>query len=261
MKISTVILDWAGTAVDFGCFAPVAAFQSAFESAGLYPTMEETRAPMGMQKRAHIQTMLSGEQLGGYFRKKYGRDFEAADVDAIYQTFEPALFSVLKNNCAVMPGVLETAKRLREAGIRLGSTTGYTSEMMEIVTREARAQGYAPDALVCPDEVGGVGRPYPYMIFRNLEKLGEMDVRRVLKIGDTAADIKEGKNAGCVSVGALRGSSMMGLSEAAYAALTNEEKSQLCARAKIEYIAAGADYVIESIEDLPALIEKLNREA
>ncbi len=110
IKISTVILDWAGTAVDFGCFAPVAAFQSAFESAGLSPTMEETRAPMGMQKRAHIRTMLSGERLGGYFRKQNGRDFEAADVDAICQTFEPALFSVLKDNCAVMPGVLETIK-------------------------------------------------------------------------------------------------------------------------------------------------------
>lgn len=258
MKISTVILDWAGTTVDFGCFAPVAAFQSAFASAGLYPTMEETRAPMGTQKRAHIQTMLSGERLGGSFRKKYGRDFEAADVDAIYGSFEPALFSVLEDNCAVMPGVLETVRMLREAGIRIGSTTGYTAEMMEIVTREARAGGYASDALVCPDETGGVGRPYPYMIFRNLEKLGEVDVRRVLKMGDTAADIMEGKNAGCVSVGALRGSSMMGLTEAEYAALTDEAKAERYARARIEYIAAGADYVIESIEDLPALIEKLN---
>lgn len=30
MKIETVILDWAGTAVDFGCFAPVKVFFNNF---------------------------------------------------------------------------------------------------------------------------------------------------------------------------------------------------------------------------------------
>ena len=48
MRISTVIFDWAGTAVDFGCMAPVEAFVSAFRKHGLEPTLDETRAPMGI---------------------------------------------------------------------------------------------------------------------------------------------------------------------------------------------------------------------
>ena len=56
-KIEAIIFDWAGTTVDFGCFAPVQAFLDAFHEAKLEPTMEEVRKPMGMLKRDQsIQT-------------------------------------------------------------------------------------------------------------------------------------------------------------------------------------------------------------
>ena len=83
MEITTVILDWAGTTVDFGCFAPVDAFLTAFEAYDLTPTMAETRAPMGMQKRAHIRSMLSGDRLRAAFARRHGRDWTETDVDGI----------------------------------------------------------------------------------------------------------------------------------------------------------------------------------
>lgn len=49
-KIECVIMDWAGTAVDYGCFAPVAAFLKAFGEVGITVTMEEARRPMEWQK-------------------------------------------------------------------------------------------------------------------------------------------------------------------------------------------------------------------
>ena len=56
--IEGVIFDWAGTTVDYGCFAPVQAFMEAFAHYGVPVTAEETRKPMGMLKRDHIRTML-----------------------------------------------------------------------------------------------------------------------------------------------------------------------------------------------------------
>lgn len=50
-KIEAVIFDWAGTTVDFGCFAPVQAFVEVFKHFGIEPTMEEVRKPMGMLKK------------------------------------------------------------------------------------------------------------------------------------------------------------------------------------------------------------------
>ena len=62
-KIEAVIFDWAGTTVDYGCFAPVQAFQEAFAHHGVPVTLEETRKPMGMLKRDHIRTMLRMERI------------------------------------------------------------------------------------------------------------------------------------------------------------------------------------------------------
>ena len=53
--------------------------------------------------------------------------------------------------------------------------------MMGIVAPAAAAKGYEPDVYITPDDVGGKGRPYPYMIFRNLEKLGVSSVAAAIK--------------------------------------------------------------------------------
>jgi len=235
-RINAIIMDWAGTTVDYGCFAPVNAFIAAFEAFGIKTTVEETRIPMGLPKRKHIEKML----------ENMGRSYTQEEVDQIYARFEPALFEVLAKHTDPLPGVIEAVQHIREMGIVIGSTTGYTQAMMDVVVPLAKEKGYVPDCIVCPDETGGVGRPYPYMLWRNLEKLGIESMHNVLKIGDTEADMQEGKNAGCLCVGILKGSSMLAL---------NGDKEI----SRQKYIEAGADYVIEDISALPALIKSLNQ--
>ncbi|MCL2193297.1 MAG: phosphonoacetaldehyde hydrolase [Treponema sp.] len=254
MKITTIILDWAGTAVDFGSFAPVDAFMNAFAAFGIQPTLAETRAPMGLPKRAHIATMLSGERLAAQWAEKHGKAHDEADIDAVYEKFEPALFKVLKNYAAPLPGVIEAVTRIRDKGIKIGSTTGYTRAMMEVVAPIANERGYAPDCLACPEDVGGRGRPYPYMLWRNLEKLKVAHVGGVLKVGDTDADIQEGKAAGCLSVGVIAGSNVLGLTENEFEALDPRRKEELYAETRQKYFDYGADFVIDRIKDLPKLI-------
>jgi len=223
------------------------------------PEIDETRAPMGMQKRAHIEKMLEGERLANLWKERYGRPHTPADIDEIYNRFEPALFHVLEKYTDPLPGVVETAARIRAMGIVIGSTTGYTQAMMDVVASGAKAKGYAPDCAVCPDETGGVGRPYPYMLWRNLEKLGISSIGEVLKIGDTAADMQEGENAGCLSVGVLKGSNMLGLTEDELAAKSGEETLALFESARQNYREAGANFIIEDFTVLPDLITALNQ--
>ena len=71
--IQAVIFDWAGTTVDYGCFAPVQAFQEAFAHHGVPVTLEETRKPMGMLKRDHIRTMLRMERIARAWEETHGR--------------------------------------------------------------------------------------------------------------------------------------------------------------------------------------------
>ncbi|MDR0531692.1 MAG: phosphonoacetaldehyde hydrolase [Oscillospiraceae bacterium] len=256
-KITTIILDWAGTAVDYGSFAPVEAFAQAFAAFGLRPGLDEIRAPMGLQKRAHIAQMLQCERLAAEFQSVHGRAHSEPDIDAIYAAFEPALFAVLQNYAEPLPGVLDAVAQLRARGISIGSTTGYTRAMMEVVAPLAARNGYAPDCLVCPDEVGGVGRPAPYMLWRNLEILRCPAIHNALKIGDTAADMQEANHAGCRAVGVITGSSMLGLSQAEQNKLSDFERAAAFEQARKQYFAAGADFVIDDITQLPELLAQI----
>lgn len=253
-KIEAVILDWAGTAVDFGSQAPVEAFVEGFRQFGVTPTAEEVRGPMGMLKWDHIHTMMQMPRIRRAWQEIHGRDWTRADVDAVYRASEAAILRILRDFAAPKPYVLEAVEKLRRRGVKIGSATGYTEEMMAIVAASARVQGYAPDAVVTPEAVGGRGRPLPYMVFRNLELLGVSSVSAAIKVGDTAADIAEGRNAGLISVGVVEGSSLMGLSRQEYEALSPACREEVCQRTRCRYAELGADYVLENMSELEDLI-------
>ena len=173
-KISCVIMDWAGTAVDFGCFAPLNAFLKVFsEEKGIDITYRQAREPMGLLKIDHIKAILNMPEVKAKFQVRYNRDWNMDDVNEMYRSFEKHLFSSLRNFTDPIPGVLDTMKLLREEGIRIGSTTGYTQAMMEVVRPDAAAKGYVVDNLVTPDDVPA-GRPAPYMIYKNHRSSDEL---------------------------------------------------------------------------------------
>ena len=72
-KIECIIMDWAGTAVDYGCFAPVAAFIESFNVIGTPVTAAETRAHMGLTKVEEIRALFHIDRVRNEFEKKYGR--------------------------------------------------------------------------------------------------------------------------------------------------------------------------------------------
>lgn len=254
MKWEAVIFDWAGTTVDYGCFAPVQTFVEVFKEFGIEPTMEETRKPMGMLKWDHIKTMLSMSRIRREFVELYGREPEDRDVDAMHDLFMEKLLKILDQYAEPKDYVLETVEKLRSAGIKIGSTTGYTDEMMAIVTREAKKAGYEPDCLFTPDSTGHLGRPYPYMIFRNMEALRVASVDAVMKAGDTVSDILEAKNAGVTAVGIVEGSSEMGLTKAEWEALPAAEQEKRAEEVEKRYLEAGADYVVRDIRGVLEIV-------
>ena len=239
-----VIFDWAGTTVDYGCFAPVQAFVEIFRHFGIEPTMEEVREPMGMLKRDHIKTMLGMKRIHDLWVEKYGKEPTEADVDAMHDLFQEKLMGILDQFADPKPHVVETVAKLREMGIKIGSTTGYTDAMMEIVVPKAKEQGYEPDAWFSPNAVNNMGRPYPYMIFENMKALQISSVEKVIKVGDTLSDIREGKNAGVYTIGVVEGSSELGMTKEEYEALGEQERENAVQKVTERFLAAGADKVI-----------------
>ena len=249
-KWDAVIFDWAGTTVDFGSFAPVQAFVEVFKEYGIEPTMEEVREPMGMLKIDHIRTMLNMPRIKECWVEKYQKEPADEDAQKLFSIFEEKLLSILHLYAEPKKETVAAVKKLREHGIKIGSTTGYTDKMMDIVVPLAKEKGYAPDVWFSPDSTNNVGRPYPYMIFENMKALNLMDVSKIIKAGDTVSDIKEGKNAGVFSVGIIVGGSEMGLTEEEYQALSKEEQAKKCAETAEKFKRAGADEVFLTLAEL-----------
>lgn len=256
-KIECIIMDWAGTAVDYGCFAPVAAFISAFAEKELTIDVVQTRRPMGLPKIQHIRELLSMPEVNEQFIARYGRTWTEEDAVALNVLFEKYLFASLKEYTDPIPGVIPTLEKLRAEGIKIGSTTGYTREMMDVVLPAAAAKGYRVDYCATPNLLPA-GRPAPYMVFENLTKLAVPCLDTVIKVGDTIADIQEGVNAKVWSVGIALGSNEMGLTEAETKAMPAAELEARIQKVTERMLAAGASYVIRSIEELPALIQTIH---
>lgn len=253
-KFDAVIFDWAGTTVDYGSFAPVRAFMEVFREYGVEPTVEEIRKPMGMLKLDHIRTMLNMPRIQKRWKEVHGAEPSDRDAQAMYEIFEEKLMGILERYTEPKPDTLSAVARLRKMGIAIGSTTGYTDKMMAVVAPAAKSKGYAPDAWFSPDSTGQKGRPYPYMIFKNMEALGISDVRRVLKVGDTTSDIREGKSAGVLTAGVVIGSSQMGLSREEFEALSEAEKEEKCKAVEKSFLEAGADKVFRTLNELAEFV-------
>jgi phosphonoacetaldehyde hydrolase len=256
-KTEMVVFDWAGTTVDYGSAAPHTVFDRVFTNHSIHLTPEEIDKPMGMEKRAHIRSLLSCPSGAAQFEQINSRRWDEKDVDSYYEEFEKTLYDVVAEFSSPIDGTVETVNLLRSKGLKIASTTGYTSQIMERVIPKAREAGYEADVVMTPDIVGA-SRPTPFMIFACMQKLNVYPPCHVVKVGDTVVDMQEGKNAGAWSIGILKGSNLLGLTEEQYENMPVEELSALEAKATRIYYEAGADYVIDSIHDLPAAIDEIN---
>lgn len=258
-SIEAVIFDWAGTTVDYGSMAPVTVFKKIFAKEGIELTKEQINKPMGLDKKTHIRLLLSMDEVAADWKSKKGSDWTEEDVERLYQDFETELAQVVAEYSTPIDGVVETVNTLRDMGLKIGSTTGYTSEMMKNVKDNAAELGYDPDCIITPDIAGG-GRPSPYMLFEAMKEMGLYSTDLVVKVGDTISDIEEGKNAGSWAVGLLQGSNLMGLEKEEYDALNEEELEALKKETVNRYLEAGADFVADSIKNLPGIIQTINGE-
>lgn len=136
-----------------------------------------------------------------------------ADIDIetlankAFQLFKPALEKAYREH-SVMPinGVEALFQELKTRKIYVVLNTGYSRSIAEGLLEKLRwSIGGQIDALITADDVTN-GRPAPDMIHLAMHQVGVADSSTVLKAGDSAIDIVEGKNANCgITVGVLTG--------------------------------------------------------
>jgi phosphonoacetaldehyde hydrolase len=253
-RFDMVVLDWAGTVVDFGCQAPMMALREAFARRGVKITDPQARRDMGKAKEDHVRAMLANADIAAAWLAARGSPPGNADVAGLMQDLGPLMRDQAARAAHLIDGAKATIDELRRQGIKIASSTGYTREMMQPVLIEAAQQGYVPDHLVCSGETSA-GRPTPLMIYKACVDLGVWPLSRVVKVDDTETGVSEGRNAGCFTVGLAASGNSVGLTQAALAALPPAIRAQKLSAAKQCLLEAGADVVIDSIADLLSVID------
>src|SRR5216684_4324896 len=255
--LKAIILDWAGTTMDYGCFAPAVVFMEVFQRKGVGITIEQAREPMGAHKKVHIGQIAANEEVARNWEKVHRRKPDGNDVDEMFRDFVPLQLHCLADYADLIPGALEAVQEFRRRCMKIGSTTGYTGEMMALLQEEASKRGYVPDSTVCATQVPA-GRPHPWMCLQNAMNLQIYPMEAFVKVGDTLPDIEEGLNAGMWTVGLAKTGNEMGLTEQQIDALAPEDREAKLARAYKRMHQTGAHFVVDGIADVLPVLDEIN---
>lgn len=259
-KIKAAILDWSGTTADAYVIAPAVVFVECFKKQNVTISMDEARGPMGLRKDLHIKELTKVPEIRERWKAVHGKDPDQSDVDRMFEDFVPLQLDCLRQYTPLLPGIAEVTQKLqKEYGIKIGSTTGFLRSMVDVLEEDAAKQGYVPDASVAGDEVENGARPKPFMVYKNLDKLDVHPIQSVVKVDDTISGVGEALEAGCWGVGVARYSNYMNIDSIEQADKMPEEEIQRRLKKTREILAkSGAHYVIDTIVDLPEVVDDIN---
>ena len=258
-NVQALVLDWSGTIADAYVIAPAVVFVEVFRNQGVEISMEEARGPMGLRKDLHIKMLTEDPVIAARWQSIKGKAPDQSDVDAMFADFVPAQLECLRKYTTILPGVKDVLNDLQGQGLKIGASTGFVRSMVDVLLEDCIKQGFTPDATVAGDEVIHGARPAPHMVWKNLDLLGISEIKSVVKCDDTVSGVGEALNAGCWGVGLVRYSNYMNINSLdEEATLSDAEIQRRMAHTRKILEESGAHYVIDSLVDLPAVIEDIN---
>jgi phosphonoacetaldehyde hydrolase len=255
-RIKAVVFDWAGTMVDFGCRAPVEALIAAFAAEGVVLSTAAARREMGMAKRAHVAAILANPEVIPLWTEAKGSAPGEADLERIFLALGPLMTEAADRCSDLIPGAAEVARDLKAQGVRIGSGTGYSPEMMAPIRRRAAEQGYEPEVVICAGDTP-TGRPSPQPLWQALIRLDAWPASLCVKVDDAEVGVREGRYAGCWTIGVAASGNGVGLSLEELQALPEADRRALIDHAGEALMAAGAHLVIDTVADLPDALAEI----
>lgn len=236
-KISMVMFDLSGTTVYDDTGVRDCLYKAALEF-NLETTPDEILMNMGTNKIHLYQFLIARSQGKPVTIEEFERDIDPSTHERaveIFHRYTDIMIEHYRHNVKEVPGAAETFRWCHAHGIKVATDTGFHGNVTDAIME---GLGWLRDGLVdisvsVDDIPGEIGRPAPFMLYHAMTRLNVQTIREVIKVGDTPADMLEGSNAGCRGiVGVLSGP---------------------------RPVEAWGKYyhthVIESVRDLPALIE------
>lgn len=217
MKFKAVLLDLVGTTVKEEPNTIIGAFERAFKDNNVDVDDAFLRAHRGRGKKEIVESLAATRGIPENITLKIYDDFRQ-NIENGISGFSPA------------EGASEVFSYIKNLHIKLGLGTGLPRGIFDLMLKQLRWDSAVFDYVGIAEEVG-TGRPDPGMIIQMMERLNINNPDEFLKVGDTVADIREGKNAGVKTAVILAGTQDNNL-------LKNEKP----------------DYVLVSLKDIKTIL-------
>lgn len=220
--IKIVVFDMAGTTVDEGNVV-YKTLQKAINKAGVDVSLEEVLLHgAGKEKEKAIKDILLSVGIVNSKITKAAFEYFLEHLQIAYQTLD----------IKPQPGTIHVFNSLKNKGILVVLNTGYNKETAQALVHKLGWQlGQDFDALITASDVPN-NRPMPDMIELAMQQFGITNAAEVVKVGDSAIDIEEGKNAGCsITIGITTG-----------------------AHTKKQLQAANPSFIVNSLEEILPLL-------
>jgi phosphonatase-like hydrolase len=214
-----VIFDLIGTTVKDSHDSEslvIGAFNKSFVQNGFQLSYERVNEQRGKRKLEAIHNLIPAGLPSGVEEK-------------VYEDFMNLLKASI-DNFIEMPGALHVFKFLKNNKIKIALGSGLHLDFIHALVKSLNWSVVDFDYIGSSDFFDK-GRPDPAMIIDAMEKLNVAEKRRVLKVGDTIADIQEGKNAGVITAAVLTGT---------------QKRSELEKQ--------KPDFILESVSQLPQIL-------
>mgnify|MGYP001317030612 FL=1 len=257
--IRACIFDLGGTIVDRYSLTPFLSLKKVFGNYNISVTNKLIFKDMGKDKKDHLIHILSDQNVMHQWVNNFHRVPLKRDIDSLFNDFNKIQRKYSEEMVDVLPETRECIDYLQFNYIQTGVTTGFNQENMNIIRDKLERKSIYLDSYVSSTCLDKPSRPHPYMIQKNMKNLHINDPKEVIKVDDTVVGIHEGLRANCWTVGVARWSINMNLQsiEDAYGLDINNVRDKLkYSRTVLE--EAGADFVIDTLDELPKVVEKIN---
>ena len=220
MAIQAVLFDVIGTTILEAQPNLVAnVFYNSFRSSGIHVTEDEIQRIRGKEKTEAIETLLRSRNLAAELSGNILRSFK--------ENFESHLASFEEN-----PDFRDLLDFLQKRNIKVGVGSGLTGEMFQLLYTRFNWHLYKFDYIGISEKFPQ-GRPHPAMIHDMIKSIS-VSYDKFMKVGDTPADILEGKNAGVRTTAILSGTVSRDIVE-----------------------KANPDYIIKRLADLKPILSSI----
>ena len=257
--IKACIFDLGGTIVDRYSLTPLLSLKKLFQKREIHLNNDLIFKDMGKNKKDHINLILKDDVILKQWFKRYDENPSDKDVDILFDHFNTIQMKYSDEMVDVLPETKSCIGYLDSNYIQTGCTTGFNKKNMDIIRGKLERNNIYLDSYISSTCLDKPSRPHPFMIQKIMNSLNITDPKSVIKIDDTVVGIHEGMRAKCWTVGVARWSINMNISsiEDAYGLHIYELQNQLKKSREILY-DSGADFVIDTLDELPQVIENIN---